>query len=94
MCRTNIEGVEDGDNVSDAQREGIRGCVVRFVTRTMPTGIHEDESVLRPQSLDIPMPRPALHVPGESVLKNQGRTLSLDSVVNPNALIGCVWHRA
>ena len=92
MCRGKIEGVEDCNDILAMQGQRIRSRIVRFITCSMPPGIHEDELVVGFQGVDIPGPRPALHVPGKPVLKDQERPFALDSVVDTDALIGRVRH--
>ena len=43
--RAEIEGFEGRNDIPDMQVQTIRSGVMRFVTCTMPAGIHEDQFV-------------------------------------------------
>ena len=91
MCSAKIEGVEDSNDILNVQEQRIGSRVMRFVTCSMPPGIHEDELVVGFQAVDIPGPRPTLDTPGKPVLKDQEWAFALDLVVDTDSVVADIW---
>jgi hypothetical protein len=65
---------------------------MRLLTGSGPTGIHQDELVVRLHRLNIAVLIPCLEARRTPVLEYERGTLALDFVMDTYALIVNVWH--
>jgi hypothetical protein len=93
MRRAQVENIEHGDDVAHMSGQRIGGGIVGLVTFSVPTGTHENKSVVGFQRVDISGQIPALHPLGEPMLKDERRTITFHFVMDTDAFIRRVWHR-
>lgn len=92
MCVGDFELLEDGDDVGGIALASIGLRLVRFIARTVSTRIDQDQAMSRLQGFDIAEVIPGLEAVGEAVLEHQRRAITLNLVMNADALIVGVRH--
>jgi hypothetical protein len=84
--------IQDRDDIHHGDGPGIRGPVVRFITRAMPTGIDQDEPIVALQRLNIPPLVPIRQITIKAVQEHKRGAFPSHVVMNTDALVGGVWH--